>query len=185
MRHKNIALQDTPFGRGIIATAPIPRGSFLIEMTGPVLDLKEIPSTADRSILDYYIQCSPTKFLGPSGDFDDIFNHSCNPNAGLFFENGKIIIRTIQNIAAGEEIFYDYSTVITNDPFIMKCNCATKLCRGEVAAFKTLPKKIRNRYLKLGMVQAYVIDSCKPPLKEKKVRQQFFPVTQSVQTVNA
>lgn len=184
MRHESLIIQDTPLGRGVFATDEILAGAFLIEMTGKTMNPEDIPSVAARSILDHYIQCAPNKFLGPSGDFDDIFNHSCDPNAGLFFENGKIIIRSIRTIAAGEEIFYDYSTVITNDPFVMKCSCATTLCRGKVAAFKTLPKKTRDRYIQLGMVQPYVIESCKTVTREKKARNHFFPISQS-QTVNA
>lgn len=185
-RHESITIKETFLGRGVFSTAPIPAGSFLIEMTGPVIDIEEVPSVAARAVLDYYIQCSETKFFGPSGDYDDIINHSCDPNAGLFFENGKVIIRTTKDIDAGSEIFYDYSTVITNDPFVMKCACGAATCRGEVAAFRTLPKKVRDQYIKLGVVQQYVIDSCNETIKigERKKRRQLFPLTQS-QTANA
>lgn len=184
-RHESITIKETFLGRGVFSTAPIPAGTFLIEMTGPILDIEEVPSVAARAVLDYYIQCSETKFFGPSGDYDDIINHSCDPNAGLFFENGKVIIRTIKDINPGNEIFYDYSTVITNDPLIMKCACGAVVCRGEVTAFKTLPKKVRDRYIKLGMVQQYVINSCNETIKtkERKKRRHFFPMPQS-QTVN-
>lgn len=177
---ESLIIQDTPLGRGIFTTTAIPSGTFLIEMTGPVLDAHEVPSVAARSVLDMYIQCAPNKFLGPSGNFDDIINHSCDPNAGLFFENGKILIKTIKPIAVGQEIFYDYSTVITNDPFVMKCECKAAVCRGEVASFRTLPKKVRDQYIKLGMVQQYVIESCKNKAREKKTYRHYFPVSQTV-----
>lgn len=184
-RHESLTIKKTSLGRGVFSTAPIPAGTFLIEMTGPVLHEDEIPSVQARAVLDMYIQCAPEKFLGPSGNYDDIINHSCDPNAGLFFENGKIMIRTIKDIGVGEEIFYDYSTVITNDPFVMKCACKSKKCRGEVAAFNTLPKTVREEYIALGMVQPYVIESCKTLAQEKRKKRQFFPVPQTSQTVHA
>ncbi len=184
MRHESLTLQDTKFGIGVFTKQNLSKGTFLIEMTGPVLLPEEIPSVEARSIVDHYIQCSSDKFFGPSGDYDDMFNHSCEPNAGLFFENGKILVKTIKAINVAEEIYIDYSTVITIDPFIMKCSCDTPLCRGEVAAFKTLPKKIQKQYLKLGIIPDYVITSNKTLEQKKKARQHFFPIPQS-QTVNA
>lgn len=185
MRHQSLVLKNSTYGLGVFTTESLEPGTFLIEMTGPLLSLAEIPSVEDRSILDHYIQCSENKFLGPSGDFDDIFNHSCEPNAGLFFENNQILIKTIKKINTGEEIFYDYSTVITNDPFVMKCACATPLCRGEVREFKSLPEKIRKKYIQLNIVPPYVVTAATTKAPTKKQRQQLFPLTQSTHTAHA
>jgi SET domain-containing protein len=53
---------------------------------------------------DRYVQVDKNKYLGPSGDFDDLVNHSCNPNSGLKIKNKKAILIAIKNIKKGEEI---------------------------------------------------------------------------------
>lgn len=183
MRHHSLILQTSTYGQGVFTTENLEAGTFLIEMTGPLLTIDEIPSVEARSIVDHYIQCSPTHFLGPSGDYDDMFNHSCEPNAGLFFENGRIFVKTIVPIDAQSEIWIDYSTVITRDPFVMKCCCSTPLCRGEVRDFKFLPDKIKKKYIQLNIVPDYVVASVQKPTPKK--RPTLFPVTQSTRTAHA
>lgn len=130
--------------------------------------------------MDHYIQCGPQLFLGPSGDLDDLFNHSCEPNAGLYFNDGRIFVKSIKRIPANAEICFDYSTVITIDPLVMKCYCQTKLCRGEVRDFRLLPATIRSRYISLGIVPGYAIASCESEKKERLPRQKLNYFTQIV-----
>ena len=55
-------------------------------------------------------------------------------------ENGRIWIKAIRNIAAGEEITYDYSLYDGGDDEAV-CNCGTKNCRGTMYS----KKEIRRR----------------------------------------
>lgn len=167
--HQSLLAKDTGFGKGVFTSSDLRPGTFLIEMTGPKLRPHEIPPLAEREIMDHYIQCADDMFLGPSGNLDDLFNHSCEPNAGLFFTKNTILVKAIKRIPANAQIYIDYSTVITIDPLVMKCFCQTKTCRGEVRDFRLLPSHVRSQYIALGIVPHYAIASCasvsdkKPP----------------------
>lgn len=95
-------------------------------------------------------------FVGPSGGLDDLINHSCSPNSGIKIHGKKAILIAIRNIKKNEEITCDYST-ITNDNWKMKCRCESKNCRKVIKKFKTLPKRLQNKYIKLGIVGNYIL----------------------------
>lgn len=61
----------------------------------------------------------------------------------------------IKDIEKGEEITWDYSTTMDEDIWEMDCNCGSKKCRKRIRDFKYLPKEIKERYVKLGIVPDY------------------------------
>jgi hypothetical protein len=63
----------------------------------------------------------------------------------------------IADIIAGEEIFYDYSTTMNEDYWTLACLCGSASCRGSVGDFKYLPLHTRQRYLRFGIVQGYLV----------------------------
>lgn len=62
-------------------------------------------------------------------------NHSCEPNCVADEEDGRIFIRALQDIKAGEELNYDYGLVI-DEPLTdelkaeFPCYCGSPHCRG-------------------------------------------------------
>jgi SET domain-containing protein len=46
-------------------------------------------------------------------------NHSCDPNCEADEENGRIFIKALRNIKAGEELNYDYGLII-DEPYTPK-----------------------------------------------------------------
>lgn len=159
-QHPALYIRETGFGKGVFTASDLRPGTFLIEMTGPKLRPHEIPPVSEREIMDHYIQCAEDVFMGPSGKLDDLFNHSCEPNAGLFFAKNTILVKIIKRVPANTQIYIDYSTVITCDPLVMKCCCQAKNCRGEVRDFRLLPARVRSQYIALGIVPDYAIASC-------------------------
>jgi SET domain-containing protein len=90
---------------------------------------------------------APNLYLGPDvspeekDDPGDVVNHSCDPNSkiviygsGLFqpLVSCLICLVAIRDIAAGEEITYDYEATMYDDPWTMKCNCGLPCCRGVI-----------------------------------------------------
>jgi hypothetical protein len=63
----------------------------------------------------------------------------------------------LRDIAAGEELTFDYSTTMSGDDWTMACTCGSPLCRGTIAEFTKLPASLRKRYRKLRIVPAYVV----------------------------
>ena len=140
--------------------APIPAGGHIIRITGPLLRYAQTtPQT-------YALQCGPDLYLGASGSFDDYINHSCDPNAGVRIEGDatrpetiRVDFYAVRDIAADEEIVFDYSTIMAEDDFEFDCRCGSATCRGRIRDGKHLPEKVWERYVGMGIVAAYVIGS--------------------------
>lgn len=107
---------------------------------------KELPELVTPED-DRYIQVGKDKYLGPSGDYDDFFNHSCNPNSGIKIKGNRVILIAIKNIKKGKEITWDYSTTMDEDEWEMCCMCKIKNCRKIIRDFKYLPKKSNKNTL--------------------------------------
>jgi hypothetical protein len=62
-------------------------------------------------------------------------NHSCEPNCEADEVNGRVYIKALRNIDAGEELNYDYGLII-DEPYTPKllaefpCWCGSENCRG-------------------------------------------------------
>ena len=56
-------------------------------------------------------------------------NHSCEPNCGFL---GNVILVTIRDIAAGEELTFDYAMSDGCDYDEFECRCGQPSCRGKV-----------------------------------------------------
>jgi hypothetical protein len=69
---------------------------------------------------------------------ENFVNHSCDPNAGIGWGDLTLIAR--KDIAANEEITYDYLTSDldeADDCFV--CNCGSPNCRDVIRGFRNLP----------------------------------------------
>ncbi len=62
----------------------------------------------------------------------------------------------VRDIAAHEELTYDYSTYLNNPYERMSCHCGAPNCRGVIGNFSTLPEEVKRRYLALGVVGGFV-----------------------------
>lgn len=93
---------------------------------------------------DYALQIAEDLVIGAANADEiedvDLFNHSCEPNAGI---RGQILLAAMRDIAAGEEITFDYATVLCRSPheesaedksrpYGFECKCGTPTCRGRI-----------------------------------------------------
>lgn len=144
-------VKNCRFGRGLFATRPIPLGETILVFTGPIISQNEVDLKSDQE------EANPMQ-IGDEMYIDlqepgVLANHSCNPNAGI---QNNINLIALKDINAGDEIMYDYSTTIDGG-WTMPCDCQDKECRKEVYDFKDLPQKKQEHYLKLGIVQRYIV----------------------------
>lgn len=112
----------------------------VVEYTGPRISKEE----ADEKYAD-----SPTTYLFGVGDGTTVIdghgtamfiNHSCDPNCETEEIEGKVWIISLRDIAAGEELTYDYN-LYDGDEDEARCNCGAKTCRNTMYA----PEEIRRR----------------------------------------
>jgi hypothetical protein len=81
-------------------------------------------------------------------------NHSCEPNAGIRDDHQMVALTLIPK---GREIRFDYSTTMQEQSFTMQCLCGAPTCRGIVRDFSSLPRKTRDRYLRMRIVVSFIV----------------------------
>jgi len=148
-------IKNTNSGKGIFANKKLKKGELIIEFKGRIMSYKELPSPY-RDIDDHYVQIGKYLYMGPSGNFDDFINHSCEPNSGLKIQDTKVVLIALKGINIGDEITWDYSTTMDEDDWEMICKCQSKKCRKVIQDFKYLPKYIQDKYLNLQIVPSYI-----------------------------
>ncbi len=140
-------------GRGTFTEEPIAAGELIIRFAGPLLRY------ADTTPETLALQIGPDLYIGASGGPDDFVNHSCDPNAGVRVQDASAELFAIRAIEPGEEILFDYSTIIDEDDFSLSCLCGSPGCRKVIADGKYLPDDVWQRYSDLGMIPEYVRQS--------------------------
>jgi len=151
----NFVVGKNHYGKAVFAARNYAVGDVICQFTGETFDRSEIPKKYQGEN-DRFVQVGKDIFLGPSGDVDDLINHSCDPNAGLKFTKAGILLVAIKKIKMGEEIFWDYSTTLFDNNWKMLCSCNTKKCRRVVSDFILLDKKIQRKYYDLGILPPYI-----------------------------
>ncbi len=145
---------------GCYTTTPIAKGTRVVEYTGPVIDKEE----ADRRYED-----KPITYLFGIGDGSKVIdghgiamfiNHSCDANCETEEIDGRVWIMAIRDIAAGEELCYDYCLYDGGDEDA-PCNCGAKKCRGSMYSAEELRRR-KQLALRRAKEQAAV--------KKKKVK---------------
>jgi SET domain-containing protein len=134
-------------GLGAFATRPIPSGTRLIEYAGERLTPDEAdaryPDGVDERHHTYLFAIDDEIVIDAAVDGNDarFINHSCDPNCDAIVEAGRIWIETIRDVAAGEELAYDYAYLLDerHTPAAKRrypCNCGATNCRGTILAKK-------------------------------------------------
>jgi hypothetical protein len=145
----SLIVRESKTGRGVFAMERIAAGALLLRFTGPLLRYEQ---TTPQTLA---LQIGPDLYIGESGAADDCVNHSCDPNAGLIIDGTDVRLIALRDIAADEQITFDYSTTMDEDDFEFACLCGSPRCRGRIRDFKHLPTSLQRRYVELGVVPEY------------------------------
>ncbi len=117
-------------GLGLFATQEIPKGRFIIQYSGPKLTNEP----ADRAENKYLFELNNRWTIDGKSrkNVARYINHSCRPNAEVYFVGHEIKIRSRKKIEAGEEIAYDYGKDHWN-AYIKDKGCQCPKCREKRA----------------------------------------------------
>jgi SET domain-containing protein len=147
----NVVIGKSKFGQGLFATEPIPAGTIIGLATGPTIDFAATSHKCEREC--DALQIDSDRYL----DWPDplrLANHSCQPNCGL----KNLEFTTLNNLAPGEEIVWDYSTSMDENSWTMVCHCGEPNCRGTIEDFRLLPPTLKQHYLALGIVLPFIAE---------------------------
>ncbi|MFO1477083.1 MAG: SET domain-containing protein-lysine N-methyltransferase [Verrucomicrobiota bacterium] len=117
-------------GLGLVARQPVPAGTRLLEYVGERISKQEslkrceqqnnyIFSLDDEHDLDGNVPGNEARWI----------NHSCRPNCEAVLEEGRIWIVAVRDIAAGEEITFNYGYDLV-DFEEHPCRCGAPGCAG-------------------------------------------------------
>ena len=130
-------------GRGVFAVSPIAVGSRLIEYKGVRMTEAESDAMGTESTHTFLFMMDNNEVIdgGRNGTTSRWINHSCAPNCEADEQKGRVFIKALRNIPAGQELFYDYGLVI-DAKYTKKlkaeypCWCGAPNCRGTLLAPK-------------------------------------------------
>ena len=139
-------------GKGVFALCDLAEGETLIEYTGEVISWKEALRRHPHDPLDpnhtFYFHIDDKHVIDgkAGGNSSRWINHACKPNCEADEQKGRVFIKALRNIAAGEELFYDYGLIIDSKytPKLLAeypCWCGAKKCRGTLLAPKEKSEK--------------------------------------------
>ena len=157
MSKNSIHIEESEKGKAVFAGKKYIEGEFIVQFTGKVYSREEYLHLHDPDN-NHYIQVGENIFMGPSGNADDLINHSCNPNCGLKISSDGVFLYAIRDINPGEEITFDYSTTMDEEHWEMDCCCGDPKCRKKIKDFKYLPEDIKKLYVSLGIVPKHIIN---------------------------
>ncbi len=141
-------------GRGLFAKKDIPEGTYIIEYLGEKI-------TKEESHLRGWTQIDHAKVTGEAavyiftldddhdidGNFPEnsarLINHSCETNCEAWIDEESIWIVAMQDIAADEELFYNYGFDLESYED-HPCRCGSKQCVGHIAGKEYWPSLKRK-----------------------------------------
>ena len=142
-------------GKGVFALQDIAAGETLIEYVGEIVSWDEAqdrhPHDPANPNHTFYFHVDEDRVIDAlhGGNSSRWINHSCDPNCEADEVDGRIFIKTLRDIAAGEELNYDYGLVI-EERYTPKlkaeypCWCGSANCRGTLLAPKRRPATARK-----------------------------------------
>ena len=143
-------------GKGVFALQDLAEGETIIEYTGEIITWDEAmdrhPHDPDQPNHTFYFHVDEDRVIDAlyGGNSSRWINHSCDPNCEADEVGGRVFIKALRNIAAGEELNYDYGLVI-EERYTPKlkaeypCCCGADQCRGTLLAPKRRPLRSPKR----------------------------------------
>ena len=157
MKPGRVAIRPARLGVGLFAARAYRPNQRVIRIAGRIVDAG-ILWKRGGTFADNCFRFGPETYLDPGDEPGRYLNHSCEPNARIRKLNNQLFLHAAGPIRAGSEILIDYSTLLGDDDiWTMRCDCGRGTCRKKIRHFGSLPRELKGRYLRSGMVPAYII----------------------------
>ena len=149
-------------GSGVLVSAPIGPDEVVAIWGGRFYTADEIRgiAAAHPNLLLHPLTIVDGFYLGPADpanapDPSEFFNHGCEPNAGV---RGQVVLVARRDIAAGEEVCFDYETTECEASVGMGfvCRCGSRHCRGTIAGSMWRDRAFHLRHQ--GYISWYLVE---------------------------
>lgn len=143
-----LEVRQSPIGgRGVFAKEPIAEGELLTVSRGRVIDTRTYYEEVARYGWDSAFNVDAGHYLAPFNPADPsadwLMSHSCEPNGVQTTDDNIVAWR---DIAAGEEITYDYATTEENPDWRLDCSCGAPTCRKVITGNDWKIPEIQQKY---------------------------------------
>jgi SET domain-containing protein len=130
---------------GCYTNNPIAKGTFIVEYTGPRLSAQEADERYADQEETYLFGLSDGKHVIDGYGEAAFINHSCDPNCETReTDDGRVWIVALRDIAAGEELTYDYGLYDGDPDDPSTCVCGAQNCRGTLYSEEELDRRARE-----------------------------------------
>lgn len=133
-------------GVGVFTTQAVPAGAL-------VLRTAAIGEAARRDLRSVQVDWQRHVYLDAPGH---ALNHSCDPSAGVRDnDRGAYDLIALRDLAAGDEVTFDYGTTEEFDVTLSTCACGAARCRGRPGGFSCIDPD--HPALRAGLVAGYLL----------------------------
>jgi SET domain-containing protein len=142
LSRRHVRIGRSLAGLGLFARKPIKKGRYIVRYSG-----RKIPTaTADDLNNKYMFELNSRWTIDGSTrrNLARYINHSCRPNAEVYFVKHVIKIRALRNIKAEEEITYNYGRNYF-DCFIKDVGCKCIACLRKKAKERAAVRAARRK----------------------------------------
>ena len=128
---------------GCYTTRPIKKGVRVCEYDGPRMSKAAADERYEGRFVTYLFASTDNEVIDGFGTAM-FLNHCCDPNCETEQdEDGRVYVMAIRDIAAGEELTYEYN-LHDSDEDDQDCYCGTKVCRGTMFSDIELKRRARR-----------------------------------------
>jgi hypothetical protein len=127
---------------GVYTSGLIRKGTRIIEYDGPRLTPEEADRRYTGATRTYLYGLEDGKTVIDGEGMAAYLNHSCDPNCEIDEIKDRAWIFALRDIAAGEELLWDYNLYDDEDP--APCHCGSRKCRGTMYSEDWL-RKLKRR----------------------------------------
>jgi SET domain-containing protein len=128
---------------GVYTNAAIRKGSRVVEYVGPRISPEEADRLYDNAPRTYLYGLEDGKTIIDGEGLGAYLNHSCEPNCEIDEVKGRVWLFALRDIAAGEELLWDYNLYDDEDP--APCHCGSRKCRGTMYSREWMAKIRRKQ----------------------------------------
>jgi len=138
-----LAVRPSPIHSvGVYTSTPIRKKTRVVEYDGERITAEEADRRYNGVSRTYLYGLDDGKTVIDGHGLGAYLNHSCDPNCEVDEIKGRVWIFAIRDIAAGEELLWDYNLYDDEDP--APCHCGSPKCRGTMYSRERMAK-LRRR----------------------------------------